>query len=111
VTTVLVVEDSAPLGRLLETTLRGAGYDVVWAQTAAIAIEASAARQPDVVLVDRYLGETSGVELAQVLRRDRGHARLVLMSGEAPTADLEPVFDAFLLKPVAIATLLRAVAA
>lgn len=37
-TTVLIVEDSEPLGRMLTKTLARAGHDAHWAATAAAAI-------------------------------------------------------------------------
>lgn len=108
--TVLVVEDSVPLGRLLEATLTGAGHHAVWAQTGARALQEATALAPDVVLIDLHLDDITGAELAAVLRRDLGTARLIAVSGEGPAEEVRRWFDAFLLKPVALETLLGAVA-
>lgn len=108
--TVLVVEDSVPLGRLLAATLTRAGHRAVWAPTGARAVQEAASIAPDVVLIDLHLADITGPELAAALRRDLAMARLVGLSGEAPTADVRRCFDAFLLKPIALETLLGAVA-
>lgn len=107
---MLVVEDSVPLGRLLTATLTRAGHRAVWAPTGARAVQEAATMAPDVVLIDLHLDDITGPELAAVLRRDLAAARLVAVSGEAPTADVRRSFDAFLLKPVALETLLETIA-
>jgi CheY-like chemotaxis protein len=105
----LVVEDSASLGRLLTTTLGGAGHRAVWAASGAEAVAEAATLAPDVALIDLHLGDMTGPDLAAVLRRDHPDTRLVAVSGETPTADVRALFDAFLLKPVALETLLRTI--
>jgi two-component system KDP operon response regulator KdpE len=109
VSTIVVVEDSVTLGNLLTTTLNRAGHHAVWAPTAASAVRESAAIHPDVVLIDLHLDDGSGADLAVELRDAAGDARLVAMSGDAPGADVESLFDTFLLKPVALEVLLRCV--
>jgi two-component system KDP operon response regulator KdpE len=106
VTVVLVVEDSEPLGRLLTSVLNRAGHQAVWAHTGARALEEAAALPPAVVLIDLHLGDMDGPDLAEILRRNVATARLVALSGEAPTQEVRRLFDDFLLKPVALDTLL-----
>jgi DNA-binding response OmpR family regulator len=108
-TTVLIVEDSEPLGRMLTQTLTRAGHDAHWATTGAAAIETVAGATPEVALVDLHLGDTGGIELAIQLRAAVPGCRVIGLSGEAPGSDVVQQFDAFLLKPVALDTLLQAV--
>lgn len=108
--TVLVVEDSVALGRLLATALTQAGHRAVWVPTGARAVLEAATLAPDVVLIDLHLDDIEGPDLAGVLRRDCPTARLVAVSGAVPAADVSRSFDGFLLKPVALETLLGAVA-
>jgi DNA-binding response OmpR family regulator len=109
VATVLVVEDSEPLGRMLSQTLSRAGHNAYWAATGAAAIEHARAALPDVVLVDLHLADATGTELAGRLRAQLPGCRLIGVSGEAPPSDVVRQFDAFLLKPVGLDTLLGAV--
>jgi DNA-binding response OmpR family regulator len=106
VTVVLIVEDSEPLGRLLETVLTRAGHQAVWAHTGAGALQEATTLAPGVVLIDLHLDDMEGCDLAEVLRRDLVGARLIAVSGEAPAQEVRQLFDAFLLKPVALDTLL-----
>ncbi len=104
-----MVEDSAPLGRLLASTLSRAGHVAVWAASGAEAVKEAAALTPDVALVDLHLGDLIGSDLAALIRRDHPTTRMVAMSGETPTAEVRALFDAFLLKPVALDTLLATI--
>lgn len=106
---VLVVEDSASLGRLLASTLSRAGHVAVWAASGAQAVAEATALTPDVALIDLHLGDIAGFDLAAAMRGDYPSARLVAMSGETPTAAVRALFDAFLLKPVGLDTLLGAI--
>ena len=106
--TVLVVDDSEPLGRLMLQTLDRAGHRGAWAPSGAAALAHAAVEQPDVVLIDLHLGDMRGSELAEALRIQFPAARLVGLSGEVPEAAERGRFDAFLLKPVALTTLLDA---
>jgi DNA-binding response OmpR family regulator len=111
VTRVLVVEDSEPLGRMLAQTLTRAGHDAAWAATGAAALEQASAARPEVVLLDMHLGDMGGSELADALRAALPQTRLIGVSGAAPADEVAGRFDAFLLKPVGLDTLLSAVTA
>jgi two-component system KDP operon response regulator KdpE len=65
---VLVVDDEPQILRALETTLRGAGYDVDTAATAAEGLARAAARPPEAVILDLVLPDGSGVDVCRELR-------------------------------------------
>jgi two-component system, OmpR family, KDP operon response regulator KdpE len=65
---VLVVDDEPQILRALETTLRGAGYDVDAAADGESALAQAAARPPDAVILDVVLPGKSGVEVCRELR-------------------------------------------
>ena len=65
---VLVVDDEPQILRALETTLRGAGYAVETAATAAEALARAAARPPEAVILDLVLPDGSGVDVCRELR-------------------------------------------
>ena len=66
---ILVVDDEPQILRALETSLRGAGYQVVTAATAADALTTAAMRPPGAVILDLVLPDGSGVDVCRELRR------------------------------------------
>jgi two-component system KDP operon response regulator KdpE len=65
---VLVVDDEVQILRALETTLRGAGYEVETAETGEAALTQAATRPPDAVILDLMLPGKSGAEVFRELR-------------------------------------------
>jgi len=65
---VLVVDDEPQILRALETTLRGADYEVGTAETAVAALARAAASPPDAIILDLVLPDRSGVEVCRELR-------------------------------------------
>jgi two-component system, OmpR family, KDP operon response regulator KdpE len=65
---VLVVDDELQILRALQTSLRGAGYQVFTASTAAAARTEAAARQPDAVILDLVLPDGNGTDVCRELR-------------------------------------------
>ena len=108
-TRVLVVDDEPQFLRALTTNLRGAGYEVETATTAAEALAAAGLRPPDAVILDLLLPDGSG---ADVLRELRGwsDAPVVLVSAvgdeDEKIAALDAGADAYVTKPFAVGELL-----
>ena len=67
-TTVLVIEDDAPLRRALRTSLRARSFDVLECANGEDAIVAVADRRPDVVLLDLGLPDIDGIEALRRMR-------------------------------------------
>jgi len=76
--TILVVDDTPLMLRLVEATLRPAGYTVITADNALECLEQAAAMGPDLILLDIVLPGMNGYELCQRLR-------------EAPATRLTPI--------------------
>jgi two-component system KDP operon response regulator KdpE len=64
-----VVDDEPQFLRALATNLRGAGYDVDTAATAAEALDTAALRPPDAVVLDLLLPDGSGRDVCATLRQ------------------------------------------
>jgi CheY-like chemotaxis protein len=81
--TVLVLEDQEQVRTLVEITLRGAGYAVLVAKTAAdaLALATRHAGPIHLVLSDVVMPETSGPELAARVAALRPEARFLFTSG------------------------------
>lgn len=66
-TTILVVDDSATIRRLVDSTLSQVGYNVVLAPTAEDGIRLAAECNPDLIILDHQLPGTTGSQVCQQL--------------------------------------------
>ena len=65
---ILVIEDEAPIRKLLDIALQSSGYDCSLAATAREGKIMAAAQQPDLVLLDLGLPDEDGQQLLKSLR-------------------------------------------
>lgn len=65
---ILLVEDSRPQALMLADILQKAGWDVVHAETAEMALESFSRATPDLILIDFYLPGVRGDELCRQIR-------------------------------------------
>lgn len=65
---ILVVDDEAQILHALQTSLRGAGYEVETAATAADALAAVAMRPPEAIILDLVLPDGRGTDVCRELR-------------------------------------------
>jgi len=80
--TILVVEDTAPFRRLVQTILESAGFRVLTAPGAREAIQlAEQAQTIDLLLSDVMMPDMSGPDLAAKLKQSRPEMPVILMSG------------------------------
>jgi two-component system, OmpR family, KDP operon response regulator KdpE len=106
---VLVVDDEPQILRALQTNLRGAGYGVATASTAAEALSTAAMRQPDAFILDLVLPDGSGIDVCRELRSWSSAPILVLsVVGDEPekVAALDAGADDYVQKPFGIDELL-----
>jgi two-component system KDP operon response regulator KdpE len=108
-TTVLVVDDEAPILRALAITLAARDYTVITASTGAEGLAAVASERPAVVILDLGLPDIDGVE---VIRRIRGWSAvpvIVLSAREQEqqkVAALDAGADDYVTKPFGMHELL-----
>jgi two-component system KDP operon response regulator KdpE len=106
---ILVVDDEPQILRALQTTLRGAGYDVDTAATGAEALTKAAVQPPEAVILDLVLPDKSGVDVCRELRQWTAVPVLVLSAvGEErdKVAALDAGADDYVTKPFGIDELL-----
>jgi two-component system KDP operon response regulator KdpE len=111
---VLVVDDEPQFLRALATNLRGAGYDVSTAVTAADALSAAALAPPDAIVLDLLLPDGRGTDVCRELRT-WSDAPIVVVSAVGDEAEKIAALDAgaddYVTKPFAIGELLARIRA
>ena len=65
---ILVVDDEPQIRRSLQVNLEGKGYAVVTAESAEQALQATANRVPDVIVLDLLMPGMDGMELTRKIR-------------------------------------------
>ncbi len=114
---VLVIEDNVDAADTLREILQFREHVVDVAHSGPDGVAAARVFRPDVVLCDIGLPGMDGYAVARALRTDPtlGHIRLVALTGYAEPEDVararDAGFDAHLVKPPDIATLLHLVEA
>jgi two-component system, OmpR family, KDP operon response regulator KdpE len=102
---ILVVDDERQILRALQTSLRGAGYEVETAETGETALAAAAMRPPDALIVDLVLPDGTGTEVVRELRTWSSAPVIVLSAvgdEREKVAALDAGADDYVTKPVGI---------
>ena len=116
-TTILVVDDEAPIVDLVRFTLEDAEVRVVEASDGAAALDLARRIKPDLVLLDVHMPRLDGLEVCRQLRREPDFARtpIVMLTAAGQQADrssgLSAGADEYLTKPFSPLALLALVEA
>jgi len=106
---VLVVDDEPQFLRALQTNLRGAGYEVATAATAAEALTSAGLQPPEAIILDLRLPDGSGTDVCRELRQWT-QAPIIVVSAVGDEAEKITALDAgaddYVTKPFAIGELL-----
>ncbi len=93
VTTVLIVDDHPSFRGTARALLESEGFEVVGeAADGAAAIEAAESLRPDVMLLDVYLPDIDGFEVAATLTRN-GRAPAIVMTSSRDARDFGPLVE------------------
>jgi two-component system, OmpR family, KDP operon response regulator KdpE len=99
---ILVIDDEAPIRRLLEIALSNLGWEVFQAETGFEGLEAVRGTKPDVVLLDLNLPDMMGSELLERLR-DWSSVPVIVVSVRDSEADIVQLLnsgaDDYVVKP------------
>jgi two-component system, OmpR family, KDP operon response regulator KdpE len=107
--TILIIEDELQMQRFLRASLGGNGYRVFEAQTGQDGLVQTAARNPDLVLLDLGLPDLDGLEVTQQLRT-WARMPIIVISARGKEEDKIKALDAgaddYLTKPFGVGELL-----
>jgi two-component system phosphate regulon response regulator PhoB len=109
---ILIVEDEAPLQKLLAYNLEAAGFMTAQAYDGEEALTLIAEREPDLILLDWMLPQLSGIELCRRLRRriETAHIPIIMLTARGEEPDrlrgLETGADDYVTKPFSPAELI-----
>jgi DNA-binding NarL/FixJ family response regulator len=93
VTTVLIVDDHPSFRGTARALLESEGFEVVGeAADGASAVEAAKSLRPDVMLLDVYLPDTDGFEVAALLTRN-GRAPAIVLTSSRDARDFGPLVE------------------
>lgn len=108
---VLVIEDEDGARDALTSLLRDEGYLVHASGSGRAGLREADAFEPDTVVCDFYLPDTTGLQVVRELRRIRPQATLIVLTAGCGGADIERTLrreaDFFLRKPLDVARFQR----
>lgn len=108
-TSILVVEDDAPVRNLITTALKAHDYRYLTAPNGERAILEASSHNPDIVLLDLGLPDMDGMEVIQKIR-SWSNMPIIVISAKCEDADkieaLDTGADDYLTKPFSIEELL-----
>ena len=105
---VVIIEDERDVARLLEFNLRSASFTVVTAYTGSEGLAAIKANNPDVVILDLMLPDTTGYDVCKSIRADNAIADtgVLMLTAKGEPEDrilgLEVGADDYVVKPFVV---------
>jgi DNA-binding response OmpR family regulator len=111
--TILVVEDSSDISRLVRHILAQAGYNVIVAENGPDGWDAFEQSQPDLVLLDVNLPGIDGIELCRRMKKASLSTPVIILTVQAETEAVQRGIRAgantYLAKPFEINQLMAAI--
>lgn len=102
---IVVVDDDAPLRRIVAVTLTRVGHEVVDVGEGAAALDACSASRPDLVILDVMMPGMSGLDAARALRQNphMDGLPIIVLTARVQESDIEQGFEAgaddYIIKP------------
>jgi DNA-binding response OmpR family regulator len=111
---VLVVDDDPDTCEMMRVFLTSAGYDVVTALTAGETLPLVKAEGFDVILLDWFLEDGTGLDLCQTIRAFDGYTPIFYCTGNAYHSEVERAMQTgaqgYFIKPINLDELAESVA-
>ena len=112
---ILIVEDDAVLGAVLEKGLTEVGHECQWTQSGSLAVHLLGIQSFDVLILDLMLPDLPGLEVLKQLRQDKRDVSVLVLTALGSVDDrvhgLNSGADDYLVKPFAFAELVARIVA
>jgi DNA-binding response OmpR family regulator len=106
---ILVVEDDAPLARIVKKSLESGGHTVQVAVDGQEGLDLGRQRGHDAVVLDIQLPKVNGMDVCRMLREDGNRVPIIMLTARGAVADringLDAGADDYLPKPFSLAEL------
>jgi len=106
---ILVVEDDAPLAKIVKKSLESGGHTVDVAVDGQEGLDLGRQRSHDAVVLDIQLPKVSGMDVCRRLREDGNHVPIIMLTARSAVSDringLDAGADDYLPKPFSLAEL------
>jgi DNA-binding response OmpR family regulator len=106
---ILVVEDDAPLARIVKKSLESGGHTVQVAVDGQEGLDLGRQRSHDAVVLDIQLPKVNGMDVCRTLREDGNRVPIIMLTARGAVADringLDAGADDYLPKPFSLAEL------
>lgn len=113
--TVLVVDDSEFMRRVIRNILEGGGHKVIEARNSEDAVRTFSEQGADIITMDIVMPETDGIEAVRRLRDVDGDARIIMISALGHQRTVMRALEAgaldFIMKPFTSDDVLESVSA
>ena len=110
---ILIIDDEAPIRRVLRLALEDRGHTATEAANGRRAIEAMETDTFEVVITDILMPEADGIEVARFLRKHQPDVKIIAISAAANTLFLESIHglgaERTFAKPLVLAEVANAV--
>jgi CheY-like chemotaxis protein len=80
-TRILVIDDEAPVRRILRQMLERAGYEVIEAPNSAIGLKLYDENPVDLIITDILMPQKEGIETIMALRKTAPEVKIIALSG------------------------------
>jgi len=106
---ILVVEDDAPLAKIVKKSLESGGHTVDVAIDGQEGLDLGRGRRHDAVVLDIQLPKVNGMDVCRMLREDGNQVPIIMLTARSAVADritgLDAGADDYLPKPFSLAEL------
>jgi DNA-binding response OmpR family regulator len=106
---ILVVEDDAPLAKIVKKSLESGGHTVDVAVDGQAGLDLGRRQTHDAVVLDIQLPKVNGMDVCRMLREDGNHVPIIMLTARGAVADringLDAGADDYLPKPFSLAEL------
>lgn len=89
---IMVVDDEPTILRLLDRTLKPAGYDVVLASDGSLALKLLEQHSPDLVILDIMMPGLNGFQVLHLIRQ-RSNVPVIMLSAKREVATKRDTLD------------------